>query len=437
MSMPVGIGASSDAIVQRALSSYCKEEGATQALEPEMLRIARHFDAPGMECAAAIYCWGPSGAKLLASYLNGHPNVVMLPMFTSAAIYPFFGEYKTLSVWEKLVVYPAYSDTVWLDTKFFEGDYSIAAADYYAAVQALFAVYGDRTTAWLQARQRFFQFLHVAYSVAIRRRPENPRPLMIYTPHIMDDALARQFVEDFPKARFMHTIRDPISAIDSCFEWETFLQITVAARNRPDLIVWHLSPAYKSMHHILSYDRAHLGMEACTRAVRFEDMHHAPEATMRGLADWLGIPYDPCLLESTWNGAPYVNYVRGVSWSGPNPANARRRRRNLSPADQLLAFALLHENFVAWNYRCPRPFRQKWIRLCIIAVLWLIPMKMEIANAGMIARLQVLPALRSGRIRFACRAPLFLVQRRLWTMRLIGAQARARLSGKWRLLKRL
>jgi hypothetical protein len=433
MRIPIG-DSSIDAMLQRAFGSYRDNEGAIQALRPEKLKLVQDYDVPGMESAAAIFCWGPSGAKLLASYFDSHDDVLMLPMFTSSAIYPFFEEYKHLSVWEKLVAYPAYSDTKWLDTKFFVGDYSIAAPGYYAAIQALFAVYGDESPAWLEVRQRFFQFLHVAYAAAIPRRRGNPKPLMIFAPHTMDDALARQFIQDFPSGRFIHTIRDPISVLDSCFDTVTYLQTCVAAGNRPDLALWYLWPAFGSVEHILNCDRPHFGMEARTCAVRFEDMHRSPEAMMRGLADWLGILYDCSLLESTWNGAPYVNHARGVSWCGPNPANTKRRWKNLDLADRLLVFALLHENFMAWNYPSRRVFRRKWIRVCIIAVLWLLPMKMEIANTRMVVRLQAIPALLSGRIRFACRAPFFLITQRLRIMSLIASQARARLSGNRRLL---
>jgi hypothetical protein len=61
-------------------------------------------------------------------------------------------------------------------------------------------------------------------------------------------------------------------------------------------------------------------------------------------------------------------------------------------------------------------------------------MKMEIANTRMVVRLQAIPALLSGRIRFACRAPFFLITQRLRIMSLIASQARARLSGDRRLL---
>lgn len=421
-----------DALLQRAFGSYRDNEGTIQCLGPDKLELVQHYDIPRMDSAAAIFCWGPSGAKLLASYFDGHDDVLMLPMFTSSAIYPFFDEYKSLSVWEKLVAYPAYSDIKWPDTKFFSGDYSVAAPAYYAAVEALFTVHGDRPKEWLGSRQRFFQFLHVAYAAAISRSCGNPRPLMIFAPHVVNEVLAQQFIEDFPSGRFIHTIRDPISVLDSCFDWVTYLQTCVAAGNRPDLAIWYLWPAFCSIEQILNGDQAHFGMEERTRAVRFEDMHLSPEATIQELADWLGIPFHPCLLESTWNGTPYLNHVRGVSWCGSNPANTKRRWKNLNAADRLLVFALLYENFIAWDYPVPRVFRLKWIRLCIIAMLCLLPMKMEIANTRLVVRLQAIPALLSGRTRFACHAPYFLILQRLRIMSLIASHARTRLSGKRR-----
>jgi hypothetical protein len=251
---------------------------------------------------------------------------------------------------------------------------------------------------------------------------------MIYAQPRTDDEVAAQFVEDFPSARFIHTIRDPISSFDSWFDRVLELRTTAL---RPQ----YVSPGLDTVRDLLTWDKAHRGMEACTRAIRFEDLHLAPEATMRRLANWLGIVYLPCLIESTWNGTPWVVKVRGVAWCGPNPANARRRSNNLDPADRLMMFALLRDNFIAWNYPSPAAIRQRWIRLCIIALLLFVPMKMELATALWTLRLQVLPNLRCGRVGFVCRAPFFLLKCRWRMMRLIAAQARLRLAGNHRLLR--
>jgi hypothetical protein len=436
MNMPIAFGESLDHVLQLAHRWYADGCEGVRILVADKLELLQQFDVPQMQAAVALCFWGRSGSYLLASYLDGHEDIVMLPMITGEGIYPFFNEYQSLSVWEKLIAYPAFSEQRGAEGMFFTGDHAIAAADYYAAVDALFETYGDRPAAWLNERRRFFQFLHVAYAVAIGRRPGTSRPLMVYAQHWVNEERAACFVEDFPNAQFIHTIRDPISSFDSWFDRVLDMQMYGAGK-RPELASQYLSPAIDTVKHLLTWDRAHRGMESRTRAVRFEDMHVAPEATMRRLAEWLGIGYRPSLLQSTWNGTPYVVEIRGVASCGPNPANALRRSKNLDAADRLTIFALMHENFIAWNYPSPKLLRRRWMRLCVIALFWLIPMRMELATARWVLERQALPALRNGRVGFALRAPLYVLERRLRMMWLIAAQALPRQLGKRRLLQPL
>jgi hypothetical protein len=69
------------------------------------------------------------------------------------------------------------------------------------------------------------------------------------------------------------------------------------------------------------------------------------------------------------------------------------------------------------------------MRLCIIALFWIVPMKMELKNARVVLQLQALPNLRRGRFGFAFGAPVFLLKRRLRMMLLIAAAGRSRLVG--------
>jgi hypothetical protein len=158
---------------------------------------------------------------------------------------------------------------------------------------------------------------------------------------------------------------------------------------------------------------------------------------MRRVADWIGVPYHPSMLKSTWHGAPYVVTIRGVAACGPNPLNAQRRHKYLNTADRLEIFALLHGNFVAWRYPIPAAMHSVWLRLCVLGLLWLVPMRMELAALNMVIRRQAIPALRNGRLGFALGAPFFLLARRLRMMLLIATEARARMWGKRRILQLL
>jgi len=436
-SMPIGFGASEDVILKHAYRSYSESSGRISSLVPEKAELLRRYDAPGMDRAAAICYWARSGTILLGSFLDSHPDILILPVLTSAPLYRFFDDYGNLSLWERLVAYPEYSGLMRIN----EGEFAVSAPvvvaeDYFAAVQALFALYVDEPAEWLNTSRRFFQFLHVAYVVGLGRQCDSPRPLMIYAQHYVNQEHAERFIRDFPSGQFIHTIRDPISGVDTWFDRQTYLEMN--DRDRLDEM-WtrYLDPAVATMNTLLTWDCPHRGMEERSRAIRFEDMHLAPKATMRGLANWLGVSYQPCLIESTWNGTPYVVDVRGVPCCGASPANAKRRSKNLPIADRLLIFALFHENFIAWNYPSPSLMRRRWIRLCTIILFWVMPMSIELSTARLIMKRQALPSLRKGRVRFAFVAPFFLLKRRLRMIYLLTVQSHARIWGRKRLLQPL
>lgn len=433
-SMPIGFGATHDTMLQSAFRSFRDEYGPSRTRDGGKAELARGYDVPAMHRVVTICHWGRSGSLLLSSYLDNHPHIVMLPYAASESIYNFFQEYESLSIWEKLVAYPAYSASKkGAEGDFFLknnpcGDFAIEAVDYYAAVHALFEVHRDAPSSWLDTRKAFFQLIHAVYGVATGRSHATPRPLMVHAQHYMDERLAARLVEDFPEAQFIHTIRDPITGIDSWFDRRLEMEL-YGCGNRLETKARYLDIAVATMIDLTAWDAGHRHMESRTRAIRFEDMHTEPEAMLRKLADWLRLPFLPCMLESTWNGSPYIVQIRGVPCCGPNPANAKRRSRNLNAADRLLIYALMHANFAAWNYPCPAAMRRRWLRLCAIALTFLLPTKMELLTARWVVLQQALPALRNGRIAFALGAPWFLLARRLRMMWIVVKEARDRLSG--------
>jgi hypothetical protein len=432
--IPIGFDDSQDEILQLAARQYREHQDAARALAPAKSALLKGYDAPGMDRAATICHWGRSGSVLLASYFDSHDDIITLPNQTSEYAYPFCREYQSLSIWEKLVAYPVYSQIrkgnagdLFLKNNP-DGDFAVEPAHYFASVQALFALYGDNSAVDLQTRRRFFQFLHVAYAGALGRPAANPRPLMLSAQHWINSELAQAFVDDFPSARFLHTIRDPISALDSWLERHFIWQFS----DNADLSSGYRYPAFDAYADLLSWDAGHRGLQERTRAIRFEDMHLAPERTMRRLAEWLGVPYRPCLLDSTLNGRPYVVEAGGRRWVGPNPDNARRRSKNLNALDRLMVFAVLHRNFIDWNYPYPPLLRHGLIRAAVVLAGMLLPSKMEWVNIRNIIRLQAAAALRKRRYAYALLSPCVVLARRLRMMHMFVGAAASRWVGKTR-----
>ena len=94
----------------------------------------RHYDVLAMDRVVAILAWGRSGSILLASYLDGHEDVIGLPELCGWKLYEFFDRYQSLPLSDKLLAYPAYEPDY---TRFFEGDFAISSVGYYAAVQSI------------------------------------------------------------------------------------------------------------------------------------------------------------------------------------------------------------------------------------------------------------------------------------------------------------
>jgi hypothetical protein len=310
---------------------------------------------------------------LLASYLDGHDDVIMLPLILSHAIYPFFDRYRTLSLRDKLITYPFCAfEQVDNCRFFFQGEHRISPADYYAAVNALFDVCGKWPLEILESRRTFFQFIHVVYCVALGRRLASPRPLIVYAQHSVSDRLATWLVEDFPQANFIHTVRDPITNCGRLFDFY--------------LTFRGFFPAVYVIAHLTSADMPNPGMESRTLTIRFEDLHSHLEETMNAVAGWLGLPYQSSLLDSTFNGVPYVTQRGATIWSGVRPLQAIRDSGNISFSDRCLLFAVLYDDFAAWKYPCPKIFKYALIRVLTFMLVLLVPMKMEIIGARAILK---------------------------------------------------
>jgi hypothetical protein len=294
------------------------------------------------------------------------------------AIYDFFERFQSWSLRDKLFAYPLFTARFGAPvhfTGFFQGDFKISAANYYAAVAALFKVYGDHPSLPLETSRTFFQFLHTAYSLALGRRPASRHPLMVYAQHWWNDVLARRFVEDFPQARFLHTVRDPISNFDRTFD------------------AWG---SVGTLYHLIRSDQPHPGTASRTRAVRFEDLHTNLQPTISRLLDWLGLPYHIDVSKSTFNGMPYVVERAGTSWSGSRPEQAQRSSQSIRLTDKAILFALFYENFLAWHYYCPRLFEHALFRGLAFMLALPLPMKSELIHARAAVQAELLPSIRLG-----------------------------------------
>jgi Sulfotransferase family len=435
---PIRFADDPDKTLQQTLASYRTAAPLTAAHVAGKLQLARGYDVSHMDRAVAILFWGRSGSLLLSSYLDGHDETLVMPALTSGLVYKFFARYPRLSVWEKLIAYPTNFELTFAGefgefNEFFGGRFPIEPAEYYAAVHALYQLYDRRDPAWLERRRTFFQLLFVATAVATRRPAQHPRPIMVHSQHWFSDDLAAQLLEDFPSAWFIHTVRDPISAFDSWFDFQATADRFALANHQ------HRRPHYAqtvldTVRVLTEYDRPQPCAEMRSVALRFEDLHVAPETVMQRAAAFLGIPFNTSLLESTFNGTAWVNITQGGTWTGANPANSTRRSRNLGFRGRALVSALMYEEFRTWRYPVRAWLRHGAPRAIAFGAIWLSlwvwPMRMERIGAANVWRQQVIPAIEDRRFAYAARSLRSVIACHFRLLILLGREGRRRLRGR-------
>jgi hypothetical protein len=158
-----------------------------------------------------------------------------------------------------------------------------------------------------------------------------------------------------------------------CFQWRNFETHQIVRRN--------LGSVFEADRPVTAAGR-HV-------AIRFEDMHCKPERTLRALASWIGIDWEPGLLDSTIDGERYYfpgefTHTRGGSETqgvtGFSPARARDRTFHiLSPMDRVLLRLVLRKNYIAWAYEDGPPawMRKRWVAELVLRLLTWLPMRAQ------------------------------------------------------------
>ena len=339
----------------------------------------------------AICFYGRSGSFLLHSLLDNHPDVVAVPPFLLLqSFYPFWDTFGGLPVDELVTAFIEQHQPWFSATALREGpqaplfgpegkdDISVDATVFGAALRRHLRDGEEPATT---TRRRFFQAIQVAYQDALGRRLRSTDPLVVFSLHTPSAEYARLLSEDFPDVRFIHVVREPVSAFGAHLVHHLYEFPQPPFENFPA----------RMLEMLLGSDRYLVEARGSSAAVRFEDLHMDPEATMRRLASWLDLAWDPELLHTTYNGVLACHKKNGALISGLDPARARYRPpATLHLIDRAVLRLLLWQNRQLWGYRWnghTRPPRRvlrssvgaitTTIRYVVTSILLWVPAKYE------------------------------------------------------------
>jgi len=288
------------------------------ALEAEALGLAE----------AAVFVGGAmkSGTTLLLGLLDGHPELTALPgdshMLTMLARErgeP--GDVEAAAHWMTVLVNPYGQRPFW-----FLGEGPEPYRDF------LHALDHWRRVLPADGRRAFLSAVLALHCVN-PRRARRPRAWVEKTPG--NEARVEALLALFPRARFLHVVREPRANLASIKQLVRYR----GWRWRAPMAIWRLRRSLAAAHanrRRLAPDRYHV--------VRYEDLVTDPRGVMAGVAAFLGVGWDDCLLTATSNGVPLTSNSmyedRRVSGAVLGAVD-ERWRRELSVAEQALAALLL------------------------------------------------------------------------------------------------
>jgi hypothetical protein len=171
--------------------------------------------------------------------------------------------------------------------------------------------------------------IHEIYSTYARRLGKDlwgdKTPAYISEIHILNRL--------FPRARFIHLVRDGRDvALSILKQWWGANDFVTAIRDWATTVGWA-----RKMLAMLPEDR--------WLEVRFEDLVSEPEQELRKITDFLGIDFEPCMLNSYTRSAARkvgdrINQHHHHLRREPQTSQAFKWRQSLGPADQAIAFEL-------------------------------------------------------------------------------------------------
>ena len=277
-----------------------------------------------------------SGTTLFANLLDGHPQLAVYP-FDLTLLYAYFPEYLRAHVapaerrarlqrilfGELARRMPAQAlDVAAMSARFFAGLPDEALADPATLIAWLMAVF-QAVAARADAKWGVFKETSI-------------------------EIYAAEILGWFSDARFIHVLRDPR---------DNFAALAAGVGKHYSRLGEDHNRTLASLlnrvrigFQMARQNRASYG-EGRYHLVRFEDLTAAPEPTMRGVAAFLGIDFDPCLLKPTVLGHPAGgNAFDGVASFEVSARNVGRWRERISAENAQVIEFHLGDEMKAFGY---------------------------------------------------------------------------------------
>lgn len=279
----------------------------------------------------AVQCYGSSGSKFLQSLLDGHPDILSLPALYMREFFRFWEEnapFVTLDeLANKFVMSPYHA--YWFNAD--ESRYRVLIDNGLTKLgaNANEDVTIDRETYETELKRELkitnqisiknlFVSVYVAYA-RMKNKAIKENMWLLFPIHANPKSYAEQLIAISDEIRFIYTLREPTACLYSLVNHLARLKndgtnIFSAAIEQAVLDVSHQSQirAYGFEPYVTDNQKVR------SIAIRLEDLHLNSKVTLMSLCKWLSIPWNDCLLQSTFDGKLWNNGAGSIKQSGFN-----------------------------------------------------------------------------------------------------------------------
>jgi hypothetical protein len=296
--------------------------------------------------AFAIQNWGRSGSTFAQSLFDDHPQVVSTPNFYSRGFYMAWArriartpDDRKLDIF--LEVFRQWWDTGLVDAtaglhRLGEGRNELAGVPRERLEGYLRAAFA---TGRPITRQSLFEAGHLAYALARGQHLAGGSLQVLYPIHGEPRAVACALLEDFPRARFIHTLREPVANVASAIQHHCFNNYDL----RGDALEAVLGGLFAQSGNRYGWPYTvcsvrpylpYLATRDQARFLRLEGLHRGGASAMSRAASWLELADEPCLGTSTWDGKVWWNRPESGRESRLGGPASTRNLERLSVADR-------------------------------------------------------------------------------------------------------
>jgi hypothetical protein len=159
-----------------------------------------------------------------------------------------------------------------------------------------------------------------------------------------------EFVQElfyfFPKAKFVHIIRNPYSNIVSLRKFKSFRHGAPIMRRIIKTLYNSYYYLYKNKRNIKNY-----------YIIRYEDLAKYPESKIKEMCEFLEIPFEDVLLTPTYQGNVWQgNSTRGIVFNAISSANLEKWKPEIHPMEVEYINIMFYHILLDYGYT---PFRKK------------------------------------------------------------------------------